>query len=74
LALHFLYIYNISLLDESPAPTKVEESTPAPKDEPKEEAVKDDDDDEAGGGVKILSKKEKEKLKKEKEKVCIIRS
>lgn len=48
---------------EADAPSK--EVTPAP-------GADEDGDDAEEGGPKILSKKEKERLKKEKEKVCSI--
>ena len=61
-----------ALVHTRAVPTR--EATPAPAETPaaapsKEDGEEKDDVDEEEGGPKILSKKEKEKLKKEKEKV-----
>lgn len=54
--------------DDEPPPTEEAAPSPAPAEEPTASAAPDAEDDDEEGGKKVLSKKEKERLKKEKEK------
>lgn len=51
--------------DAAPIPAETPAAAP-----PKEDDVEQEEGDGEEGGPKVLSKKEKEKLKKEREKVC----
>lgn len=64
------YLINIVRCVAAAAEAPKAESTPEPKVATAKPAADVEDVQEEGDGPKVLSKKEKEKLKKEREKVC----